>query len=232
MRRKPHPEADGMRVWMNGDELDQLIERMEANNGTPGAIAGRLGGHSGLRREEATDATANDVAETAGDPVLRVPDGKDGKYRETPIPADLADRMAMVAEYDDDIDECDPVLDIHPKTANRWVKKAASELADETGDPGWNDVTFHDLRRTWGTRMLEDGVLPSVVMSHGGWVDWGVFRAHYLGEFSPGALRRERAKVSWLNGDAVEDADIGAIATGPPTATPPTSSHQASDAGE
>lgn len=219
MRRKPHPESDGMRCWMNGPELDRLIDRMEDRQGTPGLIAGRLGGHCGLRREETTDACAVHVQDTDDEPVLRVPEGKADKYRETPVPADLADRIRMVAEYDDDISTDDPVLDVHPKTVNRWVKRAAADLADETGDPGWRDVTYHDLRRTWGTRCLEQGMLPSVVMWHGGWEDWETFREHYLGEFSPGALRRERSKISWLSGtsDAVDDADPVARTVAPPT---------------
>jgi len=208
MRRKPHPEDDGMRVWMNGGELDQLINKMEERRGTPGAIAGRLGGHCGLRRGEAAGTTQNHIADTLGGEVLRVPErnAKNDKYRETPVPTDLADRVRMVSEYDDDIGPDDAVLDVVAKTLNRWTKNAAKELAAETGDDGWLDVTYHDLRRTWGTRCLEQGMLPSVVMAHGGWNDWETFREHYLGEFSPEALRRERSKVSWLT-DSTRDHD-------------------------
>lgn len=102
---------------------------------------------------------------------------------------------------------------------NRWVKRAAEELAAEKGDDGWFDVTFHDLRRTWGTRMLEDSVLPSVVMWHGGWDDWETFHEHYLGEFSPEALRRERRKVPWLSGSDEQVEDVGHAATVPPPAS-------------
>jgi len=35
-------------------------------------------------------------------------------------------------------------------------------------------------------------------MEWGGWEDWQTFRNHYLAEFSPEALRRERGKVNWL----------------------------------
>lgn len=226
MRRKPHPKENGFRIWMNGDELDQLIETMEARRGTVGAVAGRLGGHTGLRRAEAASTCAVHVQDTAGDAVLRVPEGKDDKYRETPIPADLADRIRMIPEYDAAIDIDDAVLDVTPKTLNRWVKRAAEQLASETGDPGWTDVTYHDLRRTWGTRCLEEGMLPSVVMWHGGWDDWDTFRQHYLGEFSPGALKRERRKVPWLaDGAAVEDSQIVARTPAPTTANP-TTTHQ------
>jgi hypothetical protein len=48
--------------------------------------------------------------------------------------------------------------------------------------------------------LLEQGVLPSVVMAFGGWDDWETFRRHYLGEFSPEAIRRECAKIDFLGG--------------------------------
>ena len=38
-------------------------------------------------------------------------------------------------------------------------------------------------------------------------IDWQTFRDHYLAEFSPEALRRERQKVSWLGGGRGDDAD-------------------------
>ena len=54
------------------------------------------------------------------------------------------------------------------------------------------------------TRISEAGVLPSVVMEWGGWEGWQTFRNHYLAEFSPEALRRERGKISWLGGEPGE----------------------------
>jgi len=219
---KPFEEDDGYRVWMSGDELNQLIETMHERGGTPHRIAARLGGHCGLRRDEVSKSRPIDVTESHGDTVLRVWEyaAKMEKYRETPIPQDLADQIRMIPEFkDQDMD--DPTLDVTGKTLNRWVKRAAQELYAETGDEAWTYVTFHDLRRTWGTRMLETGMLPSVVMWHGGWDDWDTFREHYLGEFSSGALARERAKVEWLGGDGPAGDDVEGHVT---TAAPPSTS--------
>ena len=111
---------------------------------------------------------------------------------------------------DDDIDVDDAVLGVTGKTLNRWLRRTCESLHAETGDEGWLDVTFHDLRRTWGTRLLECGVLPVVVMDWGGWHDWDTFREHYLGEFSPEALRRERGKgpvPRWGRGDRERPAE-------------------------
>lgn len=202
MRMKPFEQDDGYRVWLNDDEVSMLLDTLEDRGGTPHITAGRLGVHCGLRREEASEVSAVDVTEDLGETNLRVWEdaAKRDKYRETPIPQDLADRIRMIPEYDDTIGIDDPVLDCVPKTLNRWVQRAAEELYADTGDEGWLELSFHDLRRTWGTRLLEQGVLPSVVMLYGGWDDWETFRKHYLGEFSPHALRRERGKVSWLGG--------------------------------
>jgi len=37
-----------------------------------------------------------------------------------------------------------------------------------------------------------------MVMEWGGWRNWRTFREHYLGEFSPEAVRAEREKVGWI----------------------------------
>lgn len=71
----------------------------------------------------------------------------------------------------------------------------------------------HDLRRTWGTALLEQGVLPSVVMAWGGWRDWDTFRRHYLGEFSPEAIKQERSKVGFLKGSPT-DSQLGVTPVG------------------
>ena len=63
--------------------------------------------------------------------------------------------------------------------------------------------------------MLEDGVLASVVFEWGGWESWATFRDHYLTEFSPEAIRRERAKVDSLRepGQRVEEGSRGDYVT-------------------
>ena len=200
MRMKPHDEDDGYRVWLSRDELDRLIDKMHDRGGTMHRLAGRLGADAGLRRDESASTRPIDVQESHGDVFIRVweDQAKMEKYRETPIPADLADQIQMIPEFRDDINPDDPVIPRVPKTLNRWVKRAGEALYAETGDEAWLEVRHHDLRRSWGTGLLEQGVLPSVVMSWGGWDDWETFRRHYLGEFSPEALARERGKVTWL----------------------------------
>jgi len=51
------------------------------------------------------------------------------------------------------------------------VRSAADQLYDETGDPGWDHLGFHDLRRTWATVLASDDVDPLLVCDWGGWND-------------------------------------------------------------
>jgi integrase len=166
-------------------------------------MAVRLMARSGLRRKEVTgDADRHgvrfvDVVDSEIGEVVRVWRGKGDKYREPPAPQGFAGeadiyRQAMDREPDAEL------VDADPSTLYDWVKRARQRCYAETGDEGWEYVGPHDLRRSWGVRLLEAGVLPSVVMEFGGWEDWQTFRKHYLAEFSPEALRREREKIPWL----------------------------------
>lgn len=191
MRLQDFPEDDGKRVWLAQDELDLLISKAPADH-PEHAVALMLAGYAGLRRGELIQITPNQFNQ-APRGWLRVPAEftKADRYRETPIPTDLA---AMVQGMGGEPDE--PVVDVAGNTVRRWVKKAAGKCLDETNDPGWQHLSPHDLRRTWGGHLLWDrGVLPAVVMNWGGWEDWKTFRDHYLGEMSPAAADRERAKV-------------------------------------
>lgn len=128
-------------------------------------------------------------------------------YRELPV----SDRLVTYIDAHTDaagIGPGEPIVDVADKTVYRWVRRAAERLQAETGDRGWSFLDVHDLRRTWGTNLLEQGVLPSVVMDWGGWEDWETFRRHYLGEFSPEAIRRERGKVSYLEGNTSSQSEI------------------------
>lgn len=210
MRLKPYDTREGYRVWLSQDDLDLLIETPGPNtHKVEQRIAKKFGGRAALRRNEASEVASIDVVGPMDDKRLRVWEdaAKRNKYRETPISHQLATEIETLSEmqgYDPD----QPVLDVEAKTLYRWVKRSAEKLYADTGDEGWRYVDFHDLRRTAGTYMLECGVLPSVVMSHMGIESWTVFRKHYLGEFSPEALRRERGKVPYLTPGGSPNVDV------------------------
>jgi len=200
MRLADYDERDGKRVWLNQtDENDEVAALIGEAKSPEQEIAFRLGAQAGLRREEIASVTPNDFSH-APDGFLRVWNdyAKRGKYRETPIPEELASSVRTLA-YDRNPDE--PIVSVEPNSIYRWVKRAGERRYASTSDEGWTYLDVHDLRRTWGGHLLWDcGVLPAVVMSWGGWEDWETFRNHYLGEMSPAAAEREREKISFVSG--------------------------------
>ncbi|WP_084568927.1 site-specific integrase [Halostagnicola larsenii] len=218
MRLKPYPHREGKRVWLGNDELESVIG--QAKN-TEQTIAFLLAGRCGLRRCEIVQVTPADVVDTPTGTHMRVWEdvAKQEHYREPPI----SDRLVTYIDAHTDaagIGPADPIVDVADKTVYRWVQRAAERLQAESGDRGWSFLDVHDLRRTWGTNLLEQGVLPSVVMDWGGWDDWETFRHHYLGEFSPEAIRRERGKVNYLEGPVSSNSESNHKEIAPPGTTP------------
>ncbi|MGB9966131.1 site-specific integrase [Halobacterium sp. CBA1126] len=205
MRLKDYDERDGKRVWLSERELQHLIDNRDDDHPEMRA-AFLLGARCGLRRNEIVDVTAQHLVTTDHGRVVRVWEGKGDKYREVPCPDALADVALGMSR-----DPGDPLVSVDDSTIYDWVQRSAQRCRAETGDEGWQFVGPHDLRRSWGIRALESGVLPSVVMEWGGWNDWETFRKHYLAEFSPEALRRERGKVSWLGGHESSENESYAV---------------------
>lgn len=205
MRQKEHETRNAMKVWLSELETAHVIDSAES---TKHEIAFRLMARCGLRRSEVVDVSPEDLTRSEeGTAYLRIPDGKSG-YRETPLSDTLEAQLQALAELEGR-EPGDSVLDVSDRTVSRWLKGTCETVAEELTEPAWKNVNCHDLRRSWGTNLLADGVLPSVVMSWGGWEDWDTFREHYLGEFSPKALERERSKVAYLTGvaEAPQDSD-------------------------
>lgn len=194
MQLKNYPEDDGKRVWLTDNELGRLLGRAQ---NTEQKIAFGLGARSGLRAAEIVAVTPPDIVESQAGKFVRVWEGKGSKYRESPVPLDLAATIEAYADTrDEDVDV--PLVPRTTRSLERWVKKAANNLRAEEKDEGWKFVTPHDLRRTWGTLLVECDVEPGMVMEWGGWEDWETFREHYLGAYSMKKQIQEREKVNWL----------------------------------
>ena len=192
MRLKDYDEREGKRVWLSRDELGLFLDAVPDHDEMRAAML--LAARSGLRRQEIVDVTPADIVSTDTGSVVRVWDGKGSKYRESPAPPELTNLVLGMGRAPDD-----PLVSVHDSTIYDWVQRVRATCRAETRDEGWQYLGPHDLRRSWGVQLLEHGVLPSVVMEFGGWADWETFRDHYLAEFSPEALRRERGKVPWLS---------------------------------
>lgn len=201
MRLADYDEKDGKKVWLEQDELDSLIAEAE----TPEQkVAMMLAGKCGLRRQEVADTTPADFVKTHGHHRVRVWEGKGDKYREVPVPAELYNTVDTLAYQ---LDPDDSVVDCHASTIYDWVQRAAKRRLAESRDKGWSFLDVHDLRRTWGTYLVGQGVIPGLVMQWGGWDDWDVFRENYLGEMSPEVDRREQQKIPWLADGSVDLGD-------------------------
>lgn len=200
MRLDDYNKKEGKRVWLTAEELDDLIN--EAQDPTQ-RVAMMLGGKAGLRRGEIISVTPNDFQHGPSGFVRVWSDyAKRDKYREAPIPTEL-EHIVKTLAHDTEPDE--PIVDVAGTTVYRWVRRAADRRQAESGDKGWSFLDVHDLRRSWGGHLLWNcGVLPPVVREFGGWEDWDTFEEHYLGEITPEAAQRERAKIG-LDGERAED---------------------------
>lgn len=196
MNRRQHNSQDyGMKVWLDDTEVRQLLDAAED---TEQRIAFGLGARCGLRSKEWLDVEPRHVVDTAAGTMLQVPEGKGDKYRETPITTELATAIRTVGDMNGS--DSTPVIRSASSTRvlRKWLERARDRLHDETGKDGWLDVSTHDLRRTWATRLQSSDVDPLVVLSWGGWEDLETFLDHYEGSHSPEMQKREREKVAWL----------------------------------
>lgn len=195
MRLKAYDDKEGRKVWLGRNEVDLLLSQV---TDTEKKIALHLAARCGLRVKEIVGVTPLDVIEDdVIGPRVRVEHGKGDKYREVPANRELhttADTYAQVRDETPDT----PLVNRSRRTVNRWVNRAADECRAETGEEGWRYLGPHDLRRTWGTLLVEDGVEPGMIMEWGGWEDWETFREHYLGAYSPEMERYQASKVTWL----------------------------------
>lgn len=196
MNLRDHDEDEaGKKVWLSQTEVDQLVNTADD---TEKRVAFELGARCGLRSAEILEVAPQDVARTEAGSMLRIWSGKGDKYRETPMPANLATTIETIGDVRDELDD-KPVLSIDStRSLRRWIQEAREQLADETDDEGWHFLSTHDLRRTWATALANDEVDPLLVLDWGGWEDLETFLDHYKGSYSPAAQKRARNRVEWL----------------------------------
>ena len=192
MFAEPFDSKDGYRIWLDREEVDLLI----ANTGTrEERLAFELGVRSGLRVSEIVDVKANHVVDTSAGPRVRVYDSKGKEYRESPTTTFVHAQSDAVA----DLQDSDAFLVDHSK---RWVQRhldsVCEDLAEQTGDDMWLEVSPHDLRRSWATLLSADVDDPLLIMDWGGWEDMDTFLEHYRGSYSPHVQREFLQQVDWL----------------------------------
>lgn len=188
MQTRPYDEDSGRKCWLARNEQELLTNYYSESPRKELVI--RLG-LSGLRAEEIVRVARSHVRPVDGSEAfkLRIPVAKRGK-RETPLPTETRTLLVTTANARD-VPKNEPVIDRSKKQIQRWIKDAALALAADTGDPDWEYVRAHDLRRTWATdtyyTLAFHGVpiAEQLVMGWGGWVmsESGrrTFRQNYLG---------------------------------------------------
>jgi integrase len=199
MFAEPFDAEDGYRIWLDQDEVTQLLA---AADGQQEELAFTLGVRSGLRVSEIVDVQAKNVVDTSAGPRVRVRDSKGKPYRETPTTESV---RSMARTYEELEGPDHKLVDMSKRTVQRRLDRVTDELADQ--DEMWRHVTAHDLRRTWATSLAASEVDPLLVCDWGGWSDLETFLEHYRGTYSPEAQRRELSKVGWLSdGGAMREA--------------------------
>lgn len=200
MNLRDHDEDDGKKVWLSTTGTPSEVEQLIAHpDHVERSLAFALGARCGLRSAEILEVTPEDVVESDAGTVLRVWEGKGGKYRETPVPRDLQMRIETIAGVRDAGADVPLIESVETtRSLRRWIEETRAELAAETGDAGWRYLSLHDLRRTWATALSDAGVEALHALEWGGWEDIETFLDHYKGAYSPESRREEREKVEWL----------------------------------
>jgi len=172
MRLEATNDPDRTKVWMTDEEIEDL---RRAAAGYRDDIIIQLGAYVGLRSFEIPQIQPQHAKETEnGSYRLRVPEGKDtsgngGKPRDAYLPPDV-ERALQQFQNAENIAPRAPFVDLSGRGVRAAVKRTAEAAAEQTGDPDFEHVSSHDLRRRFAQRLLVDMEMnPRVVMQVGGW---------------------------------------------------------------
>lgn len=182
MQLEPMPKADGYRCWLSTEEQELLLDHIKETPHRQLAIRGML---HGLRSDELRWVRTAQLRELEAEQEaykLAVRDGKTG-YREVPVSRDMASQMRMLRNATS-TRKNRPIIEASKRSIRRWMANAGEELAEQTGNEDWHEVSPHDLRRTWATSTyysLDSHYAVDTLMRWGGWSDRETFTNHYLG---------------------------------------------------
>ena len=197
------PSADDKQVWLNQDELQRFFGIFgdgdeSLDNNMEKEVAVKLMGISGYRTQEMLDATPGDLKTVETDEgtitKLNIPNGKNGKERDTIVPERFADFLNTYARAYG-IDDDEPFVNRNRRTIQRWMNAAGEYMAELTGEDNWMYLSAHDLRRVAAMRFVDAGTAPTVVMELFGWENYKTFRQHYMDRHSDSAIARETGKA-------------------------------------
>jgi len=189
-----HETADSYKIWLSQDEVEQLLDE---TSDSMHRLALELGVRCGLRTEEIINVAPAHVRDTAAGLMVRIDSAKTSGKRQVPIPQEMAIRIDSIDNIRPEPSH-EPLIGSSKRTLRRWIDKTSARLADRTGDDMWEQLSMHDLRRTWATSLKGEDVDAMIVCDWGGWSSLETFLEHYRGKFAPEAQRKQREKVEWL----------------------------------
>lgn len=181
MQLQPYDKKDGYRVWLSENEQQKLLDYYETETQKQLAIELML---DGLRADEVPRVSLDDFRRMTCEEegwMLHVWESKTN-YRECPV-SNSTKKKAEIFHNASGKKKGEPLIQSSKRTIQRWVTRAAQDLADE--DENWRYVTAHDCRRSWCTHTywrLEGARAREVVMAWGGWRDVQTFTTNYLGK--------------------------------------------------
>jgi len=187
MRLQATAKPDEYKVWLTDRELRALRRQASPRD----KLIIDLGAYVGLRAFEIPQIKPKHVDRTDdGEHYrLRVPEGKDtangqGKPRNAYLPADVEERIYTYTN-DTDRGRDEQLIQLSTRSVRDVVKRTAQAAAEATGNPDYEYVSSHDLRRRFAQRLLvEKQMNPRVVMAVGGWDSFEAIEP-YLTEPTP-----------------------------------------------
>jgi len=182
-----------VKCWLSPDELDQLEQAAGDGWGWEREVALQLMARCGLRVDEVSYPGPEHLRwSDDGRCWLFEVRGKDTsgggpKVRDAWMPDDVQDDVHKFAR-ERAVDPTDPWVEAATSTVRRWVKDAASDVREQTGDDRWRHVSSHDLRRSFATyHLVERQVDVRTMMAVGGWSDYSAIEP-YLKEPTEGRI--------------------------------------------
>lgn len=190
MQVRPYPEKDGMRVWLNDEESQMLVDYYSDDLEKQLVVRLLL---SMMRKDDLVNNVRTSAIRQLEHEELEAyvvaigTETKTGEPHYSPISEKTRDHLMMFKQARN-AKKDELLFQQSKKTIGRIVKSAAEDLAEQTGDENWNYVRAHDLRRTAANRIYYTLVRSGwasefalrTVCAWGGWSNKSTFEQHYL----------------------------------------------------
>ncbi|NLV09309.1 tyrosine-type recombinase/integrase [Halomicrobium mukohataei] len=116
--------------------------------------------------------------------------GGEKTVRDAYVPTNVKENLDRYAS-ERGIDEDEPYVQKSTSRIRAWVREITDEIAEESGQKRWYEVSSHDLRRSWATHhLVEENRAVRVMMEVGGWSSYDAIEP-YLTKPTPEKIGAE-----------------------------------------